>query len=80
MGGMDSFTPDPRAIEEARRQGNGHVYQIEGDYGTDEDVPPEAIVGAWKVLDGEIVGDFIPNPNHAPGWQWLAGGDPPDPA
>jgi len=57
------ITPD--VIVEAQKNPNGWVYKIEGDYGPNDDIPPEAIVGAWKVnQDGEIVGDFIPNPNY----------------
>jgi hypothetical protein len=55
------------ASEEARRNPGGWVYKIEGNYGPDDAVPPEAIVGAWKVdEDGNITGDFIPNPNYRP--------------
>jgi hypothetical protein len=54
-----------QAIQEAKQNPGGWVYQIDGDYGPDEAVPREAVVGAWKVDDdGNIVGDFIPNPNH----------------
>lgn len=56
---------NPGVIAEAKKNPNGWVYKIEGDYGPDDDIPPEAVVGAWKVnQDGEIVGDFIPNPNY----------------
>ena len=56
--------PPPRAIEEAKNNPGGWVYEIRGSYAPDEAVPPHAIVGAWKVdKDGRIVGDFIPNPN-----------------
>lgn len=56
--------PEP-AIEEAKRNPSGWVYQIDGDYGPNDAVPREAVVGAWKVdEDGNIVGDFIPNPNY----------------
>ena len=59
--------PSPRGIEEAKRYPGGWVYRIEGDYGPNDAVPPEAIVGAWKVDDdGTIVGDFTPNPNFKP--------------
>jgi hypothetical protein len=38
-----------------------------GDYGPDDAVPPTAIRGAWKVGDdGQIVGDFLPNPVFEP--------------
>jgi hypothetical protein len=62
VGGMK---PTPEAIEEAKRNPNGHVYAIHGTYGPDEDVPPHAIKGAWKVdAQGNITGEFIPNPNY----------------
>lgn len=63
--------------EEARKNPGGWVYAIDGRYDSEGAIPPEAIVGAWKVADdGNIVGDFIPNPNHVPGhpkregWQY----------
>ena len=60
----------PEAHEEARRNPGGRVYQVEGDYGPDDFIPPEAVVGFWAVDDdGKIVGDFIPNPTHKPGYQ-----------
>ena len=56
--------PAPKAIEEAKRHANGWVYEIEGNYGPDDGVSPQAIRGAWKVNEaGVIVGEFIPNPN-----------------
>ena len=45
----------------------GWVYRISGNYGPDDAVPPEAIVGAWKVADdGTIIGEFMRNPNFNP--------------
>ena len=53
----------PALIAEAKTQPGGWVYEIVGDYGPDDGVPPSAIRGAWKVGDdGQIVGDFLPNP------------------
>ena len=38
---------------------------IEAAYKGDVDVPPDAILGAWKVNEkGVIVGIFLPNPNY----------------
>ena len=52
----------PGETEEAKRHPNGWVYRINGTFGANETVPPEAIVGAWKVDgEGKIIGDFIPN-------------------
>jgi hypothetical protein len=56
--------PPHGAVEEAKNNPGGWVYEIRGSYGPDEHVPPHAVVGAWKVgEDGKIVGEFIPNPN-----------------
>lgn len=56
--------PTYGAIEEAKKNPGGWVYEIRGSYGPDQRVPPHAIVGAWKVgEDGKIIGEFIPNPN-----------------
>ncbi len=57
----------PALVAEARRRPGGWVYEIVGDYGPDDAVPPTAIRGGWKVDDeGHVVGDFIPNPNFRP--------------
>jgi hypothetical protein len=58
----------PEALAaEARSRPGGWVYEIVGDYSPDDAVPPRAIRGAWKVDDqGEIEGDFVPNPNFRP--------------
>jgi hypothetical protein len=57
--------PTPQMVEEAKKNPNGWVYAIEGNFGPNDAVPPEAIVGAWKVSpDGKIVeGSFRENPN-----------------
>lgn len=61
------IAPLPGEHAEAKNHPNGRVYRINGDYGPDDAVRPEAIVGAWKVdADGMIEGDFIPNPNFRP--------------
>lgn len=62
----DPSRDDPALLAEARGRPGGWVYVIEGDYGPDDAVPPQAIRGAWKVDDaGLITGDFLPNPNFA---------------
>lgn len=59
--------PSDKIVQEAKRNPNGWVYKIEGQYTPNEYVPPDAIVGAWKVdANGNIVGDFIPNPKYNP--------------
>ena len=56
--------PPESAVEEAKQNPGGWVYEIRGGYGERDNVPPHAIVGAWKVGDdGIIIGEFIPNPN-----------------
>jgi hypothetical protein len=56
-------TPPESAKEQAKLNPGGWVYEIRGNYKEDEYVPPEVVVGAWKVNEnGEIVGEFIPNP------------------
>ena len=56
--------PTDTAREEAKQNPGGWVYKIEGNFTPEDAIPPEAIVGAWKVDDnGNITGDFIPNPN-----------------
>ena len=57
--------PTPGEVEEALKHPNGWVYRIKGNFRSEEAVPPEAIVGAWKVdSSGKIIGNFIPNPKH----------------
>ena len=56
--------PPEKAKAEAKQNPGGWVYEIRGYYGPDDPVPPQAVVGAWTGDDqGEIVGEFIPNPN-----------------
>lgn len=60
--------PPPEAIEAARKNPGGWVYKIEGTFGPDEHVPPDAVVGAWKVDDqGNLTGEFVSNPKYRPG-------------
>ena len=62
-----SARPLPGEIEEAKRNPNGWVYRIAGTFSPDESVPPEAIVGAWKVnASGRIVGGFVANEKYDP--------------
>lgn len=57
-------TPAPEAMAEAKRNPGGWVYEISGPYGPNDHVPPQDIVGAWKVDEqGMIIGEFLPNPN-----------------
>lgn len=62
----DSRRPSQWSIDEAKRFPNGWVYEIDGEFGTSERVPPEAVRGAWPVgADGVISGDFVPNPKFS---------------
>lgn len=65
--GIGSLTPYPGEIEEAKRFPNCSVYRIAGHFAPTDDVPREAIIGAWKVdAKGIIIGEFIRNPNYDP--------------
>jgi hypothetical protein len=56
----------PGCRAEAKRLGNGWIYIIDRRTPTPGGpVPPEDIVGAFEVKDGEVVpGSYRPNPNH----------------
>jgi hypothetical protein len=58
----------PRQLQEqARSNPGGWVYEVVGDYGPTDAVPPEAIRGAWKVDDsGSLTGEYQPNPKFRP--------------
>ena len=63
-------------VEAARANPNGWVYKIEGTFASDEYVPPEAVVGAWKVDEaGNLTGEFIQNPRYQPGISDQKNGD-----
>ena len=69
MGQSDENAPGIEAINEAKRHPNGWAYKIDGQFGPDDYVPPECVMGAWKVdTNGEITGEFIKNPNYRPGY------------
>jgi hypothetical protein len=66
---MDEIDPakriDDAARREARQNPNGWVYEIAGQFGPNDAVPPAAIKGAWKVDEsGTIIeGSYVKNPN-----------------
>jgi hypothetical protein len=63
----NAVKPHPGELLEAMRTPGGWVYRIAGEFSPDERVPPEAIVGAWKVDEtGSIVGEFIRNEKYDP--------------
>jgi hypothetical protein len=56
------FTPDPEETNAAKLNPNGWVYRFSKKYSSTDYVPPEDIIGAWKVdNNGNIFGDFIEN-------------------
>jgi len=59
--------PSPALVREAKTRPGGWVYEIVGQFGPEDHIPPSAIRGAWKVDGrGEIEGDFIPNAKFVP--------------
>ncbi|MDF5722852.1 MAG: hypothetical protein PUP91_20720 [Rhizonema sp. PD37] len=57
--------PPEELVQQAKLYPNGWVYQIDGKFSPNQAVPPEAIMGAWKVdSNGNIQGEFLPNPNY----------------
>ncbi|CBJ34820.1 hypothetical protein [Ralstonia solanacearum] len=69
MSGNAEHEITPDVVQAGRENPNGWVYKIEGTYGPTEYVPPEAIVGAWKVdAHGNLTGEFMPNPKCQPGF------------
>ncbi len=62
---MEKIKPTKEAILEALKKPNGWVYAVDKAFENIEEVPREAIKGAWKVdQNGVITGNFIPNPNY----------------
>ena len=57
------ITPEMRA--EAKGHANGWLYEIQGNFGPDDFIPFNAIVGWWRVdASGEIIdGSFASNPD-----------------
>jgi hypothetical protein len=65
--------PSEAEIAVARSHPDGWVYRIAGPFGPHDAVPPEAIVGDWKVnARGEIVGEFDRNRRYNPAL-WSSG-------
>jgi hypothetical protein len=59
------ITPEMEAA--ARDNPNGWVYKVDWPYPEDQHIPPEAIVGAFKVNEhGKLTGDFEANANYRP--------------
>jgi hypothetical protein len=69
----DNFKPFLAEVEEAGRNPNGWVYRIGGRFGPNDQIPKEAIIGAWKVnAQGKIVGNFVKN-QHYDAKRWPPG-------
>ncbi|AXV72278.1 hypothetical protein [Ralstonia pseudosolanacearum] len=55
------------AVRRAQPGGFGQRHHERAERATH--VPPEAIVGAWKVdAHGNLTGEFMPNPKYQPGF------------
>jgi hypothetical protein len=55
-------TPYQEEIDQAKSSPGGWIYRIAGNFSPSDAIPPEAIVGAWKVDEqGHIAGSFIAN-------------------
>ena len=63
--GEKIFKPSEEAKREAKKKPNGYVYVIDKKYSNKDEVPNDAILGAWKVDEnGDIIDTFLPNPNY----------------
>ncbi len=61
------LSPTPEAIAQAKLNPGGFVLVVDGFSGPADKVPPERVLGVWKVdAQGVITGDFIPNPKYRP--------------
>jgi len=67
---MDDYSnqinePSEEVKKEALKNPNGYIYILDKEYQGKDDVPPNKILGAWKVTEkGIITGPFILNPNY----------------
>ena len=51
----------------AKENPNGWVYKIKEGVNIEGQIAPTAVMGAWKVDEnGNIIGEFIENPNYDP--------------
>ena len=51
--------------EEAKRNPGGWVYVVDGTFGPNDVVPPDRIIGAWKVdRKGKLTGQYKPNRDY----------------
>ena len=57
--------PTPAMHEEAKRNPGGWVYVVDGTFGPNDVVPPDRIIGAWKVdRKGKLTGQYKPNRDY----------------
>jgi hypothetical protein len=63
---LGSLKPSQGEKDEAKKHPNGSVCRIDGDFADEDDIPPEAIIGAWKVDGNGNLGDWKLNPNFIP--------------
>jgi hypothetical protein len=50
--------PDDGAIKEALMHHNGWVYEIDPGFNREDEIPPQSIVGAWKVDENGKITDL----------------------
>lgn len=63
---MEQVIPSIGEMNEAKLFPNGWIYRINEAFIDREDIPAEAVIGAWKVDSfGVISGNFIYNPNYS---------------
>lgn len=52
-------------VKYAKSSSNGWLYEIDGAYGKNGNVPKEAVLGIWQIDDqGNINKNFFPNPDY----------------
>jgi len=62
-----SLLPSDGEKKEAKNHPNGWVYRFDRPFSEEEAVPPEAIIGAWKVdSNGNLTGEWKLNKNYIP--------------
>jgi len=62
-----SLAPYDGEIEEAKKHPNGNIYRFDRPFSKNEEVPPEAIIGAWTVdKHGKLTGEWTSNKNYIP--------------
>jgi hypothetical protein len=65
---IETHEVSEEVITAAKANPSGWVYKIEGTFRPDESVPPEAVVGAWRVDgNGVLTGEFVANPSYRKG-------------